>query len=140
MLNNKSNSFWNTFIHPKITPLFIIPPITNLCAMLYNSNYIKAKGAILSGISKNIIVSFSILFLLSLFYYFLVDLIKKNNKYTSNFKLLKDIILSPFFFIWLISLIYQDFRIIYFDYRILIFLYILLFFSEHLFIKNICNQ
>ena len=129
-----------TFLKPEITPLYIIPIVANYSASMFNRYYITAKGAILSGITKNIIVSLDILFFFALFYGFMVALFKKYKIFISNFQVMKEIILSAFFFIWIITLLYQNFSLEYFDFRILIIFYILLYYLEYIFIKNIYEK
>lgn len=116
---------------------YISPFLINGSIFSYKKDYIKMKGGIATGISKDIFITIFILFFLILTYNIIKTLYKINNKYKSISDLTCKIILSPFLFIWIITIIYQNFSMQYFDFRILIVLYILLFFSQYLFVKKI---
>lgn len=118
--------------------LFYISTIgINLLINFYQRDVINIKGGRLTGESKDIITTIFIITALFILYRSIKYQFKINNKFKSNFQVIKSIIISVFFFVWIATLAYQNFSMQYFDFRILIVLYVLLFFSQYMFVKRI---
>ena len=117
--------------------IYLIPILINLNIGLYTKESMKIKGAIVSGFALYGFATVMIFILIYGFYFIINSLLKQYNKFNSIFRTIILIILAPFFFLWMITLVYQNFSMQYFDFRILVLLYILLFFSQYMFVKRI---